>query len=217
MDKSVYSLVLMDRLVKEVDRLAYARNTSRSNMVNQILAEYLSLVTPEKRIQNIFDRMEQLISACHDLQVTVNPSERAMSIKSALAYKYNPTVRYSLVLYHHVQNTFGELRVLFRTQNVSLLHTLTQFFVTWAKIENTYRPDHQLKHQIGSGKFVRELCVPNIPNVTHEQLGESAARYIQFFDRTMKIFFEYRENPNYAITQISSEYESFMYHENILV
>lgn len=217
MDKSVYSLVLMNRLVKEVDRLAYARNTSRSNMVNQILAEYLSLVTPEKRIQDIFDRMEQMISACHDLQVTVNPSERAMSIKSVLSYKYNPTVRYSLVLYNQMQNTFGELRILFRTQNESLLHTLTQFFIIWAKIENSYRPNHQLKHQIGSGKFIRELCVPNVPNVTHEQLGESAARYIEFFDRAMKIYFEYRETPSRAISQISSVYESFVYHENILV
>ena len=112
MKKSVYSLVLMDQLIEKVDRLAYANNTSRSNMVNQILAEYLSLITPEKRMQDIFDRMEQMISACQDLQTTVNPSERAMSIKSVLAYKYNPTVRYSLVLYPTAGNTFGELRVL---------------------------------------------------------------------------------------------------------
>ena len=40
MNKSVYSLVLMDDVVEQIDRVAYEMNTSRSNMINQILAEY---------------------------------------------------------------------------------------------------------------------------------------------------------------------------------
>ena len=39
MAKSVYSLVLRDEVVAEIDRLAYRMNTNRSNMINQILAE----------------------------------------------------------------------------------------------------------------------------------------------------------------------------------
>jgi len=41
MAKSVYSLVLRDEVVAEIDRLAYRMNTNRSNMINQILAEYV--------------------------------------------------------------------------------------------------------------------------------------------------------------------------------
>ena len=36
MKKSVYSLVLMDDVVKAIDDMAYKLNTSRSNLINQI-------------------------------------------------------------------------------------------------------------------------------------------------------------------------------------
>ena len=54
MNKSVYSLVLSDEVVDAIDRLAYSMNTSRSNLINQILAEKLSLMTPEMRMRQIF-------------------------------------------------------------------------------------------------------------------------------------------------------------------
>ena len=53
MKKNVYSLVLSEDVVHEIDKLAYQRGTNRSNMVNQILAEYASLITPEKRMSHL--------------------------------------------------------------------------------------------------------------------------------------------------------------------
>ena len=58
LQKSLYSLMLMDDVVREIDRLALQQNTNRSNFINQILAEYVSLMTPEKRIGNIFKNIE---------------------------------------------------------------------------------------------------------------------------------------------------------------
>ena len=55
MNKSVYSLVRMDNVVGEVDKLAYEMGTSRSNLINQILAEYVRYTTPEMRMRAIFD------------------------------------------------------------------------------------------------------------------------------------------------------------------
>ena len=54
MKKSVYSLVLSDDVVEAVDRAAYQNGLSRSAMVNQILADYVSYTTPEKRMREIF-------------------------------------------------------------------------------------------------------------------------------------------------------------------
>mgnify|MGYP006344792163 CR=1 FL=1 len=54
MHKSLYSLMLMDDVIKAIDRLALQQSTNRSNLVNQILAEYVSMTTPEKRVNNIF-------------------------------------------------------------------------------------------------------------------------------------------------------------------
>ena len=50
MKKSMYSLMLADEVVKAVDELAAEQGTNRSNMINQILAERLELVTPEKHV-----------------------------------------------------------------------------------------------------------------------------------------------------------------------
>jgi predicted transcriptional regulator len=39
MQKSMYSLMLMDRVVKAIDEMASSMNTNRSNLVNQVLAD----------------------------------------------------------------------------------------------------------------------------------------------------------------------------------
>ncbi|MBR5479197.1 MAG: hypothetical protein IKU84_03380 [Clostridia bacterium] len=208
MKKSVYSLVLMDSLINEVDRLAYANGTSRSNMVNRILADYLSLTTPEMRIQDIFSSMEGLIAACRDLQTTVNPSERAFSIKSMLSYKYNPTVRYNLVLYPTVSDTFGELRVVFRTQNVNLLNMVTSFFILWVKLEEAYNPDNMPAYKIEDGKLTRRLST--IEGATHENLGAATVSYVELFDKALKTYFEYRADPIIAANRVELLYRNYL-------
>ena len=85
-NKSVYSLVLADDVVEAIDRLAYSMNTSRSNLINQILAERVQLLTPEKRMREIFAKIEQLMDS--RFQTLNQPSDAMMSIKSPLRYKY---------------------------------------------------------------------------------------------------------------------------------
>ena len=58
----MYSLMLSEKVVEEIDRLAEKEGTNRSNLVNQILAEYVSITTPEKRISDIFERIERLFA-----------------------------------------------------------------------------------------------------------------------------------------------------------
>lgn len=41
--KTLYSLMLSDEVVREADRLAHQMGTNRSNLINQILAEYLGM------------------------------------------------------------------------------------------------------------------------------------------------------------------------------
>ena len=82
MNKSLYSLMLMDDVVKEVDKLALRAGTSRSNLVNQILAEYVSVSTPEKQIDSIFRSMEELLSRTTELVPMVVPNQLSMSVSS---------------------------------------------------------------------------------------------------------------------------------------
>ena len=61
MKKTLYSLMLNDEVVREVDALAHRMSTNRSNLINQILAEYVRYTTPEMRMHAIFEEMERLM------------------------------------------------------------------------------------------------------------------------------------------------------------
>ena len=98
MNKSIYSLVLSDEVIEAIDRMAYSMNTSRSALINQILAEAVSYVTPEKRMRDIFGRMEEILLSDNAFQLMMQSSDSMFSVRSALAYKYNPTIKYSLEL-----------------------------------------------------------------------------------------------------------------------
>ena len=137
MNKSVYSLVLMDDVVQEIDRLAYENGSSRSAMINEILADYVSYITPEKRMREIFSQVERLLTAGSNFQVLLQPSDSMFSLRSALAYKYNPTVRYSVELSRRIAPAIGELRVSVRSQNSTLRLYMLQFFKLWSKIEQS--------------------------------------------------------------------------------
>ena len=111
--------MLNEEVVREVDALAHRLGTSRSNLINQILAEYVNYTTPERRINDIFSALEQLISPSRELVPFFSPNSSTMSLKSSLQYKYRPTVKYELELHGGDENSIGELTVLFRTQSGS--------------------------------------------------------------------------------------------------
>lgn len=54
MKKSVYSVVLMDDVVAAIDELAARQGTSRSNLINQILAKHLCCTTPKCKCSRCF-------------------------------------------------------------------------------------------------------------------------------------------------------------------
>lgn len=206
MKKSVYSLVLMDDVVAEVDRLAYQMNTSRSNMINQILAEYVSYMTPEKRMREVFDRAIHMLTGSGTFQLMLQPTDSTMSLRSALSYKYNPTVRYSVELYRDQQGTAGELKVLLRSQNHSLILYMNQFFKLWTHLEQVYVGETE--YQIESGRYTRLLRLPE--GVSNEQMGEIIAEYIQTFDDAMKIFFDLLDQPQAAAQRIEARYRQYL-------
>ena len=52
--------MLSEQVVEAIDRLALEQNTNRSRLINEILADYLSLMTPEKHIADVFRSIESL-------------------------------------------------------------------------------------------------------------------------------------------------------------
>lgn len=220
MNRNIYSLLLMDDVVQAVDRLAYAKNTSRSNMINQILAEYLSVKTPEQRTHDIFQRIQMLMDRQSAFQIQLQASDAMLSMRTALAYKYRPTVRYSVELYRSDPQILGELRVLARTQSAALLQLLDSFFRIWQSLENSrlsqLYPDG-VPCRIENGRYCRTLLWPDC-TCTNEQLGEAISAYIQHFDRALKAFLELDEhNWKEGMGKISRDYQKAMDEQSILL
>lgn len=189
MKKNLYSLTLSDEVVREVDALAHRLGTNRSALVNRILAEYVSVPTRERRINDIFEAIESLVSPSRELVPFFAPNSQSMSLKSSLAYKYRPTVKYEVDLGGDDEGTMGTLNVVFRTQSADLIAALTGFFRLWARIE-----DASLAPLLGGaiacslydGRFVRPLAVPRSRARSAEDVAGAISAYVQLFDRLLK-------------------------------
>ena len=188
MKKNLYSLTLSDDVVREVDALAHRMGTNRSALVNQILAEYVSVPTPERRWNDIFEAIEALVSPSRELVPFFAPNSQSMSLKSSLAYKYRPTVKYEVDL-GGGEDTLGTLNVVFRTQSAALISAMTSFFRLWVQIE-----DKCLAPLLGSsiscalydGRFVRPLAMPRGKALTADDVAGAISAYVQLFDRLLK-------------------------------
>mgnify|MGYP001078455945 FL=1 len=208
MNKSVYSLVLTDDVVAEIDRIAYENGTSRSNTVNQILAEYVSYDTPEKRIREVFSEVENLLTGSSRFQVMMQPSDSMFSLRSALAYKYNPTVRYSVELNRNLQPAIGELRVSVRSQSSALRLYMLQFFKLWSRIEQNLVG--HVECAMADDRYIRRLAVAEGRKLDNEALGQAIAEYIRLFDTALKLFFNHLDQPETAIARVESLYGDYL-------
>lgn len=188
MSKSVYSLVLSDDVVAAVDRAAYALGSSRSNLINQILAEYVSFITPEKRRKDIFQSLSEIIGGFEPFQVQ-SSSDSMLCIRSPLRVKYNPTIKYTVELTGHSKDELGQLKIMTRTQSQTLIELLDRFFFHFAKVEKAYIsklfPQITPQYQIGQGRFVRNFSLLKEGSKTAE-IGNAIAGYIQMIDRALK-------------------------------
>ncbi len=183
MSKSIYSLVLSDEVVAKADDLAYQMHTSRSNIINQILAEHLSCITPEMRMQSVFSGMEALMQQFRILEQT---SAHMLAMQSRLNYKYKPTVQYSVELYKTPEHgRAGKLRIQLRTQNRELLLALEQFFRFWILMEQHHLPGHA-EYQLLPGRLERSL---QNPAENETAFGELLGDYVNRFDRYLKAWF----------------------------
>ena len=207
MNKSVYSLVLSDEIVQEVDRMAYETGQSRSAMINQVLADYVRYTTPEKRMREVFSAIEQMLLGSV-FEPQLQPSESMFSLRSALDYKYNPSVRYSVELYKNARPLLGELRVSVRSQNSALVLAMLQFFKLWTRIETAYIG--RVECAMEDGRYLRKLRLSDEKDPGNEQVGEGIAAYIRLLDSALKQYFEHLNDPAVAMTGVERLYVNYI-------
>ncbi len=187
MAKSLYSLILTDEIVSEIDRLAYKTGTNRSNMINQILAEYVSYTTPEMRMGKIFSALEDLLLGGDNFKRLINNSVSVMNLRSSLDFKYNPSVKYTVELNKVDSNDIGTLKISMRTQNSALITYMMEFYKFFARIESLYVKGTE--YYLENDKFVRKLKLRAKRPVCADELGTVIGEYIRVFDNCMKAYF----------------------------
>lgn len=211
MKKSVYSIVLMDDIIKAVDEEAYKIGTSRSNLINQILAEHLSCITPEMRMRDIFNSLTNMLNA--DFQIQQQRSDSFMTLRTALEYKYRPTVNYKVELARSPDKYMGTLRVQIRTQSSSLIALFNNFFVYWINLETETLKKFGYEDyfcDLSSGCFMRQLI--NCGKLSDEETGEAIYSYINLLDKAVKLYFSALQAFPAAAPELEREYRRQLQH-----
>ena len=190
MKKTLYSLMLDPGVVAEIDYLARRSGLTRSGLINEILADYVQVLTPERRINQVLQEVEQLLEGSRQLAPYFAPNTMSMSAKSSLTYKYRPTVKYEVELYRSHNGNSGELSVVFRTQSAELIDAMTNFFCLWKQVEDSWFTAHGLvprQYQLYPGKFVRSIHIDG-GGLGTEAAAQSIADYVQSFDTLLKSY-----------------------------
>lgn len=213
MKKSVYSLVLMDDVIAEVDRLAHERNTNRSNLINQILAESIGFTTPEMKMRDIFSQLKDILSeSCY--QIMERSSDSMFSVKSAIRYKYRPTVKYSIELFREPKDIVGRLKVSFRTSSKAFTDAVENFFAKWMYIEDFYLGKlhpNGVPAGLDSGKYVRGfLELSESGDLTEDDIANAIGEYIKLLDGCIKFYFENIQNERLTDEYLEESYRAYL-------
>ena len=207
--------MLNENVVREIDILAHKSGTSRSNLINQILAEYVNYTTPERRINDVLSAIEQMMIPSREIVPFFAPNSQSMSLKSSLEYKYRPTVKYEVELYHGGEEAIGKLSVLFRTQSRTLIENITAFFRLWKKIEDAHLAPlihTAIDYALYDGKFERSISLPE-HDCTTAELARSISDYIKLFDKQMKNYLCGNADPR----SIEIAYYDYLKNADILI
>ncbi len=216
MKKTLYSLMLSDDVVRAVDELAHRAGTNRSALVNQILAEYVDMVTPERQVQDIFRQIGEMLNADGALVPFITPNATTMSLKSSLQYRYRPTVKYSVELYRDREDSLGELSVVFRTQSQELLEAMGRFFRLWKQVEDELIAPYKAvpaEYALYASRFTRTIALPGRRDYATGDIAGAISAYVRLFDRLMKGYLAGRLSPR----NVEEEYLNWLHEGNIIL
>ncbi|AFA49205.1 hypothetical protein [Acetobacterium woodii] len=188
MIKSVYSLMLFDEIVEKIDQIAYENNTNRSQLINDILAEKIGLVTPEQKIQKILEQLDENFS--DTLSVSQINKNSSIQFGKSLKYKYRPKVRYSYEFISSKRGKYAVLKVSSRTKSENLNDHFDEFFKLITGIEKEERVDHiDSAENLTNHKFVRAFEDEAELTQDIETVTENLTCYLKMIDHAMNLYF----------------------------
>lgn len=213
MNKNVYSIVLTDDVIRAVDRQAYLLGTNRSNLINQILAEHLSCVTPEMKMQRIFDEISRLMDPGFIRQQT----NAMLTLRTALEYKYRPTISYRVELERIPGEYLGRIKVSIRTQSPQLIGLFGEAFRNIACIEAEALSEKGCggyRCELNGATFIRYVLTPK--SLPESERGELIGSYLELLSDAVKSYFACPGNANAIFGKYRQDFEKLTIDNDII-
>jgi hypothetical protein len=157
-----------------------------------VLANAVGYETPEIRANSIFGEIERLLSRSNTMRYLEQPSSYMASIMSALSYRYNPAIRYSVELFPKSSH-LGQLKVTLRTQNPTLIEHMSDFYRLFAFLEKKYYNENA-RHIVDGARLTRLFTFPT-QTVSTKELAEHLTVYVKDFDELLSLYFSNLTNP----------------------
>ena len=189
MKKSLYSLTLFDDLVEEIDKLAYMRNSNRSQLVNDILASFLGVKTPEQKIKQV---IEQLTARLEDTLVVRQVNEASsVQLGTYLKFKYNPTIQYSYEFISFNNRKYAILKISSRTKSNELMILLEKFFLWLCQMDLNFCEDKNVEvdYDPTKNRFTRVFKELNIQGKESAFLSNYLSSYVKMVDHCLEHYF----------------------------
>lgn len=209
MKKVLYSMMLDEDVINQIDILAHKAGTNRSAMVNRILAEHVNLITPERRVNDIFNSITALLDAQCGLVPNIAQNAMTLSLKSALQYRYRPTLKYEVEFYRANDDYMGQLTVKLRTQSAELISQLGDFFAAWKAVEQAYLSKN-VNCVLTDSKFVRALSTPE-RMCTADELARVLHSYVTLMDNAIKKYL----SDNLSLAELKGMYSAWLVNTDI--
>ncbi len=175
MAKSVYSMLLSDEVIEKVDAIALKNGLSRSQVVNNCLADYLGVKLTKSIIDELIASLTNAICD-HNRMRIARRQTYAVDYYSAVNYKYSPRVTYSVDFIESGQA--GELKISLRSTSQELAQIFSNFFNDFISVEKSVNPN--VSFYIEDGKLIRRLDFSKISSL--EELSFAITEYVKILD-----------------------------------
>lgn len=192
--RSLYSILLDDDLIAAVDRLAQRNGITRSAMIESLISDRISYISPRNRINEIFDDIDRLMSGVDGFTSWTEPDRTAYQLKSGMA-RYRPSVRYKVKIYDHMAGSdFGELDVRIRSDEPAVLAAEEEFFRAFCRLERIYLAgaipdDISCSLDMRTGRFRRGLRLAAGVDHSSSEIAQKITDYVNMLDTLMKRWF----------------------------
>lgn len=218
MGSGIYSLGVKDELIERVDSLTRKRNMSRSQIINEIIAEYFNVITPEYKINQVMDLVAKEIRMSDFLQYLSEAKGSSIQCRASIRYKYNPKIRYMLELSGKEKDKLATLNIISRTQREDFFNYLVDFLKIIMLIERKSYSGFS-KYSIKNGEFITDGKKFSIDfyydwtkeHLSIEDISSYLADYIRMIHKAMNAYFEYVDyDANTQIKVINKVYMDYL-------